>query len=123
MATRHATSTLLGLAVLAGATASSLAQTFIGLGVLPGGTGSRATAVSANGSVVVGIAQFTTESQTRALRGTSLAGMVSLGSLPGGNESIANGVNSDGSVVVGWGNDSGNNGVGFRWTNPATGGT
>lgn len=69
-------------------------------GLLPlGGQGSFATAVSGNGSVVVGA--FGPLSSRRAFRWTEQSGAVNLGTLPGGQFSYAYGANFDGSVVVG----------------------
>ncbi len=90
---------------------------FQGLGDLPGGVyGSGATAVSADGLVVVGGAVATSNNQDEAFRWTASTGMVGLGDFPGGNTaSDAFGVSGDGSVVIGSGFDS--NGVAaFRWT-------
>ncbi|MBX9792466.1 MAG: PEP-CTERM sorting domain-containing protein [Pirellulales bacterium] len=87
----------------------------VGLGDLPGGGfGSRASDVSADGSVVVGSRQST--SGTEAFRWTSGEGMVGLGDLPGGIfYSQAAGVSADGSVVVGFGS-SASASEAFRWT-------
>lgn len=73
----------------------------VGLGDLPGGEfNSRASGVSANGSVVVGYA--TSALGVEAYRWTQETGMVLLGDLLGGKFwSEANGVSADGSVVVG----------------------
>jgi probable HAF family extracellular repeat protein len=78
---------------------------FMGLGDLPGGTfNSYATAVSADGSVVVGTGN--TASGTEAFRWTIDNGMVGLGA-----SSSASDVSADGAVVVGrWGSQA------FRWT-------
>ena len=71
------------------------------LGDLPGGeTRSRANAISADGTVIVG--QSTSANGREAFRWTTADGMVGLGDLPGGtfeSESLA--VSADGSVVVG----------------------
>ena len=87
---------------------------------------SWANSVSADGSVVVGFGNDGT--RDRAFRWTSGLGMVNLvdfdgnGSISGtGKEwatgnSNANSVSADGSVVVGYGNDAGNIGRAFRWT-------
>jgi probable HAF family extracellular repeat protein len=91
----------------------------VGLGDLPGGAfGSGANAVSADGSVVVGVA--TSASGTEAFRWTQAGGMVGLGDLPGGRfESRADAVSADGSVVVGT-DISTSSGMcvaeAFRWT-------
>jgi probable HAF family extracellular repeat protein len=99
----------------------------VGLGDLPGGGfESYATAVSADGSVVVGAGRFsgavnTTEGR-EAFRWTQAGGMVGLGDLPGGRfGSYAQAVSADGSVVVGTSPSaaSGSNvdySEAFRWT-------
>lgn len=96
-------------------TAPAPAASFQGLGDLPGGDFfSVATAVSADGRVVVGYAKST--SGIEAFRWTATDGMVSLGDLPGGTvSSFANAVSADGSVVVGYGRSSSGNEA-FRWT-------
>jgi len=91
---------------------------FQGLGFLPGdgiNFNSRATGVSADGSVVVGFS-FSANG-TEAFRWTQGTGIVGLGDLSGGGFfSIATGVSGDGSVVVGIGN-AGNSSSGraFIW--------
>lgn len=71
----------------------------IGMGDLPAGSfDSWATAVSADGSVIVGLANG--EGQT-SFRWTAATGMVDLGKPPGANHSQAWNVSADGSVVVG----------------------
>ncbi|MFV5212905.1 autotransporter domain-containing protein [Azonexus caeni] len=63
---------------------------------------SRAYAVSADGSTVVGISRGVGVNDIpEAFRWTAAGGMLGLGTLNGGTYSIANGVNADGSVVVG----------------------
>lgn len=83
---------------------------------------SGATAVSADGSVVVGGAepasippgQF---SANEAFRWTEEGGMVGLGDLPGGRLfSAAQGVSGDGSQIVGIGNDENERNTAFLWT-------
>jgi probable HAF family extracellular repeat protein len=70
----------------------------VGLGDLPGGDFySSATAVSSDGSVVVGFGE--TSEGRRAFRWTESEGMVDIGNLPGYSEAHA--VSSDGSVIVG----------------------
>lgn len=78
----------------------------VGLGDLHGGAfGSGASAVSADGSVIVGGA--TSAAGTEAFRWTSGGGMVGLGDLEGTDPeeevfaSGASGVSADGSVIVG----------------------
>ena len=82
-------------------TSAVLAQpSFQGLGALhPSRPNSSASAVSADGSVVVG------RSLNEAFLWTAKAGMVGLGQLPYpfGEDSHANGVSGDGLVVVGYG--------------------
>jgi probable HAF family extracellular repeat protein len=78
----------------------------VGLGFLPGADGSAARAVSADGSVVVGVNSFPSiplqNIHTEAFRWTAAAGMMSLGDLPGGRIiSEAYDVSADGSVIVG----------------------
>jgi probable HAF family extracellular repeat protein len=91
-----------------------LSATLRPLGDLPGGTfSSGASAVSADGSVVVG--QSSSASGSQAFRWTSAGGMVGLGDLPGGIfSSAARGVSDDGLVVVGEGTSP--NLEAFRWT-------
>jgi probable HAF family extracellular repeat protein len=76
------------------------AAMFQGLGFLEAGTASRANAISADGSVVVG---YSTMSQgTEAFRWTLSGGMVGLGDLAGdAYYSAATAVSADGSVIVG----------------------
>ena len=80
----------------------------VGLGFLPGGsnTNSSANAVSADGSVIVGVST-SANSEQEAFRWTSSMGMVGLGFLPGGTSSAASLVSGDGQVIVG--------SVGFAW--------
>ncbi len=71
----------------------------IGMGDLPGGSfDSWATAVSADGSVIVGLAL---NPGVTSFRWTAATGMVDVGRPPGGNYSQAWGVSEDGSVIVG----------------------
>lgn len=87
----------------------------VGLGYLPGATKSGASAISANGAVVVGYSSVS-YTQGEAFRWTISGGMVGLGDLPGGlTFSQAFGVSSDGSVIVGYGTSA--SGIeAFRWT-------
>jgi len=75
---------------------------FEGLGYLPGGsnTFSTANAVSADGSVVVGMST-SANSEQEAFRWTPTGGMLGLGFLPGGISSWASFVSADGQVIVG----------------------
>jgi probable HAF family extracellular repeat protein len=70
---------------------------------------SSATAVSADGSVVTGIAYIRVEGATRprAFRWDAANGMVDLGALLG-RESTARAVSADGNTVVGYDDDRGN---------------
>ena len=86
----------------------------VGLGYLPGGDAeSYATAVSADGGVVVGHASVGGAAQ--AFIWTQPGGMVGLGFLPGGSYSRAYGVSGDGTVVVGV-SDSDSGPQAFSWT-------
>src|SRR5208337_1420220 len=74
---------------------------YVDLGALPGSTGgSAASAVSEDGTVVVG---WSVDSQGRptAFRWTEKTGIQSLGLLPGGANSYATGASTNGSVIVG----------------------
>lgn len=73
-----------------------------------------ATAVSADGSVVVG-GVFPSFSW-QAFRWTQSDGMVELGTLPGGVSSNAEAVSGDGSTVVGGAANASNYPEAFRWT-------
>jgi probable HAF family extracellular repeat protein len=86
----------------------------VGLGYLPGGSASRAFAVSADGSVIAGVAY--TAAGSEAFRWTEVEGMVGLGDLPGGNLSgWAFGISADGAVIIGRGSSA--SGLeAFRWT-------
>jgi probable HAF family extracellular repeat protein len=79
----------------------------LALGFLSGGSNpnSWASAVSADGAVVVGAS--TSGSSEEGFRWTSATGMVGLGFLPGGTSSAASLVSGDGQVIVG--------SVGFAW--------
>jgi probable HAF family extracellular repeat protein len=81
---------------------------FGGLGYLPGGsnTSSAASAVSADGFVIVGVST-SANSEQEGFRWTSATGMVGLGFLPGGTSSTASFVSGDGQVIVG--------SAGFSW--------
>src|SRR6476646_8638657 len=95
---------------------------FAGLGFLPGGSSGGASAVSADGSIVVGSANSSNSSPGygEAFRWTQSAGMVGLGDRPGGSFiSNAWGVSGDGSVVAGegtYGNYFAGEHEAFRWT-------
>lgn len=93
-----------------------------GLGDLPGGQiASFATAVSADGSVVVGeSSSAASDCCGEAFRWSLETGMMPLGDLPGGfdhSQSSAQDVSADGSVIVGMGSSTTSiNGEPFRWT-------
>lgn len=101
-------------------TPTSDAAKFVPLGDLSGGYfNSVAIDVSANGSVVVGVAESSSGSE--AFRWTGAGGMVGLGDLPGGSfYSFASGVSADGSVVVGE-SQSASGREAFRWTGSMVG--
>jgi probable HAF family extracellular repeat protein len=95
---------------------------FGGLGYLPGGSNpsSTANAVSADGSVIVGVST-SANSEYEGFRWTMSTGMVGLGFLPGGTSSTASFVSGDGQVIVGhvsfsW--DPARHAA-FRWTEAA----
>lgn len=79
------------------AAAQGAAQSINDLGTL-GGDSSYASAISASGAVVVGVAD-NASNQRRSFLWTS-AGLTDLGSF-GGNDSFPFAVSADGSVVVG----------------------
>ncbi len=85
-----------------------------GLGFLPETRWSRATAVNANGTVIVG------ESGDDAFRWTESTGMISLGRMKTrdsySHSYRAQAVSADGSVIVGYGSAEELFGVAFRWT-------
>jgi probable HAF family extracellular repeat protein len=83
------------------------------LGTLDGNW-STAYGVSADGSVVVGVACYAA-GYGRAFRWTAARGMQNLGTL-GGWGSVALGVSADGSVVVGWAENAKGQMRAFRWT-------
>ncbi|MCG8403688.1 MAG: hypothetical protein MI923_00690 [Phycisphaerales bacterium] len=74
----------------------------VSLGDLPGGTfNSDASAVSADGSVIVGSSRSGSFESGEAFRWTESTGMVGLGALPGGTRSSAAAVSADGQVIAG----------------------
>lgn len=76
---------------------------FQNLGALSSPDGSVATAVTGDGSVVIGSARVIGPQgyEKQAFRWTEGAGMTSLGVLPGHTASVATGVSDDGSIIVG----------------------
>jgi uncharacterized membrane protein len=100
----------------------TLLATFQGLGDIPGGAfGSRAVAVSADGSIVVGSGNqlVAPAPVVEAFRWTAEGGMQGLGDLPGGDfQSVAADVSADGSIIVGLGTRGfgGSRREAFLWT-------
>jgi probable HAF family extracellular repeat protein len=92
------------------------AQTITSIGVLPGDTISKARALSANGTTVVGV------SRTPSTNGTAVrwnSGVLSsLGYLGTGSYSEAFGVSPDGLFVAGQSNDNTTGQQAFRWASP-----
>ncbi|TWU22594.1 PEP-CTERM sorting domain-containing protein [Bythopirellula polymerisocia] len=79
----------------------------------------EASAVSADGSVVVGtdLILGTPPATNEAFIWTAVDGLTRLGFLPGGSgDSSATGISADGRVVVGAGNNSSGFAEAFRWT-------
>ncbi len=76
------------------------AQGIVDLGLLPGGTWSYSSAISDDGSVVVGSGQ-SADGTSRAWRWTAATGLVSLGTAPGMTRSSAYRISGDGLVVTG----------------------
>jgi probable HAF family extracellular repeat protein len=95
------------------ATPTGWSQSLTWLGTL-GGDWSRAYGVSADGSVVVGMAQ-NAAGELLAFRWTASGGMQDLGTLDGA-WSVAYGVSADGSVVVGVADNAAGQWRAFRWT-------
>ena len=87
----------------------------MGLGFLPSGDLSSASAVSANGSVVVGFSNSAAGEPYEAFRWFEAGGMQVLGDLPGGDFwSEAYAVSADGLVVVGTSHSASGHEA-FRW--------
>lgn len=91
---------------------AATASAFSGLGFLSGGNYSAATAISKDGTTIVGGSQSSFGSE--AFRWTSATGMVGLGSFNTPYISEARGVSHDGSVVIV--QDSGVIYAPWRWT-------
>ena len=87
---------------------------FANIGPLIGDVSSQATAVSANGTVVVGISK-SASGKSRAFRWTALEGLTDLGLMPGGTSASARAVSADGSVIVGDGDAQDASSAVFRW--------
>ena len=107
-----------GLTQVRDSSSNVAAATFRSLGDLPGGGFlSEATAVSADGAVVVG-KSASSSSGEEAFRWTSALGLVGLGVPQDALTSTATDVSADGTVIVGWayyGGWFGTSGA-FRWT-------
>lgn len=92
---------------------------FRNLGFLPGYASSQATAVSSDGSVVVGTAT-TPAGNRQAFRWSAQGDVVGLGFLPGGTSSVATSVSANGAVIVGDGDATNSEpptpSAAFRWT-------
>ena len=95
---RYGPTTVAALAI-ASASASSLSQTITDAGFLPGGLKTNVAAISANGSTIVGSADF--QGNTHAFKWTAAHGIIDLGVIPGQINSAATAVSSDGSIVIG----------------------
>ena len=90
------------------------AAEFIPIGDLPGGEFfSQATAISADGNVLVG--ESDSGAGRQAFTWNATDGMLALGALPGGRYSTGSAVSSNGAVVVG-ASARGNRVEAFRWT-------
>lgn len=87
---------------------------FTGISPLPGDVSNQPTAVSADGTVVVGIST-STSGKTQAFRWSALEGMTGLGFMAGGTSSSARAVSADGTMVLGDGNADGVFSAVFRW--------
>jgi probable HAF family extracellular repeat protein len=98
-----------GVAALAPAE-SARAQVLTHLGFLPDGNESQGLGMSADGSVIVGAAEY----GYRAFRWSSAGGMQEL--LPGTYQSAAYAVSGDGAVIVGEYDATGTGLIAFRWT-------
>jgi uncharacterized membrane protein len=85
----------------------------VGLGLLPGSSSTRAMAVSADGSVIVGDNNVFSPVR-RAFRWTAGEGMIEIAEQADGVFSSAKDVSADGAVIVGI-----SRGQAFRWTAPS----
>ncbi|MBU4262669.1 MAG: PQQ-binding-like beta-propeller repeat protein [Proteobacteria bacterium] len=88
---------------------------YMNIGTLPNGGNCIPLGVSADGSVVVGVA-VNASGQEEAFRWTGSTGVVGLGTLPDDIGSKACGVSADGSVVVGVAVNASGQEEAFRWT-------
>lgn len=82
---------------------------------LPGDVSSQATAVSADGAVVVGISK-SASGKAQAFRWSALEGLTGLGFMAKGTFSSARAVSADGTVVVGDGDAQDTSSAVFRWS-------
>lgn len=92
------------------------AQGMVGLGWLPGGAfgdSSTALAVSAGGSIVVGVSSAA--GGTQAFRWTQAQGMTGLGLPSGASDGRGTGISGDNSTIIGQNRFSNRNRA-FRWT-------
>jgi len=87
---------------------------FTGIGSLPGDVSSQASAVSADGLVVVGIST-SVSGKAQAIRWSASQGLTGLGFMAGGTSSNARAVSADGSVIVGDGDAKDAGMAVFRW--------
>jgi len=87
---------------------------FTGIGSLPGDISSQASAVSADGSVVVGISK-SVSGKAQAIRWSTSEGMTGLGFMARGTSSNARAVSADGAVIVGDGGAQDTGSAVFRW--------
>ena len=85
----------------------------VDLGFLPNGSYSEASAISRDGSTIVGWSDA--PNATAAFVWRTATGMVQLPSLPGADSTLARGVNFDGSIIVG----NGGFGRGVMWRHGA----
>lgn len=108
---------LLSLLVLSITSPADAGYSFTPLGDLPGGAfSSRASAVSADGSVVVGQSVTSANGNDRSFRWTSATGMVSLGLISESDDrSGASDISNDGEVIVGSSGTAFESRA-FRWT-------
>jgi probable HAF family extracellular repeat protein len=100
-------------------TIASAALTITNLGSLPGGIETTPSGVSADGTIVAGLAEAST-GILRAFRWTTSTGVQDLGPSDPTVNSVSQGMNSNGSVVVGFSYGSSGQTSAFRWTS-ATG--
>lgn len=88
---------------------------FSSIAPLPGDVSNQPTALSADGTVVVGFST-SPSGKTQAFRWSATDGMTGLGFMAGGTSSSAHGVSADGTVVLGDGNADAVLSAVFRWS-------